>query len=200
MKLRFAALAVVGLAATVAVVNAAAVQDKSRPQQPAGAQGGMPPMPKPTKEHEQLRSRVGTWEATMKMMGMPGAGPGDSKGTSVMRMVGDFWVVEDFTGTVMGEPFSGHGVCGYDPNKKKWVSTWVDSMTDHLTVMEGTAEGPNKVTYVYEGPSDSGAGMVKHRLTSDCKDNDHVSLSFFETGADGKEKQTMQIDYARHKP
>jgi hypothetical protein len=199
MKVSYAVLlTAVAIAASVAVVNAAALQDKGKPPQAAGGQGGMPPTPKPVKEHEQLKSRVGTWDVTMKMMNMPPGGPGDTKGTSVMKTCGDFWVVEDFTAMFMGQPFSGHGVTGYDPDKKKWVATWIDSMTDHLTVMEGTSEG-NKIIYVYDASSESGGGMTKHRLVCDCKDNDHVALSFFETGADGKEKQNMQIDYVRRK-
>src|SRR5262245_1056157 len=106
MKLHFAVLTAAALVAAVAVVNAAAFQDKTKQQQPAGAQGGAPPTPKPGKEHEQLKNRAGTWDATMKMIGMPDAGSGDTKGTSVMRMVGDFWVVEDFNATFMGAPFT----------------------------------------------------------------------------------------------
>ena len=202
MKVGLIVVATATLAAAVAVVNAAAFQDKNKPQQPPAAAGGAPgemQAPKPGKEHEMLKARAGTWDATVKMIGMPEAG-GDSKGTSVMTMVGDFWIAEEFTATLMGAPFKGRGFTGYDPNKKKWVGTWIDSMTTYLTVMEGTAEGPNKIVYNFEAPSQANpATLTKHRLVCEAKDNDHFSLSFFETGTDGKEKENMQIQYARRK-
>ena len=197
MKVRLIVLSTAALAAAVAVVNAAVFQDtKNAP--PAGGAQGMPPTPKPTKEHEMLKSRVGTWDATIKMTGMPEGG-GDSKGTSVMSMVGDFWIAEEFNATFMGAPFKGRGCTGFDPDKKKWVGTWIDSMMPQLTVMEGTSEGPNKIVYVYDAPSQGGPGLSKHRLVCDGKDNDHFNLVFSETGADGKEKETMQIQYVRRK-
>src|SRR5262249_46642477 len=155
-------------------VNAAAFQDKKGGAPPAGAQD-MPPQPKPTKEHEMLKTRVGTWDATVKIAGMPDSG--DAKGTSVMTMVGDFWIAEEFTGTMRGQPFKGRGVTGFDPEKKKWVGTWIDSMVTYLTVMEGTSEGANKIVYKYEAPSQTGAGLAKHRLVCEAKDNDHFSLT-----------------------
>jgi hypothetical protein len=133
------------------------------------------------------------------MSGMPEGGGGDSKGTSVMTMVGDFWIAEEFNGSFMGTPFKGRGFTGYDADKKKWIGTWIDSMTPQLTVMEGVSEGANKIVYNYQAPSQSGAGLSKHRLVCDGKDNDHFTLTFFETGADGKEAETMQIQYVRRK-
>ena len=41
---------------------------------------------------------------------------------------GGFWLLLDYKGDFGGMKFEGKGATGYDPNKKKYVSTWVDSM------------------------------------------------------------------------
>ena len=41
-------------------------------------------------------------------------------------------------------PFEGHGVYGYDVKKAKYVATWVDSMSKHIDMMEGTYDEKSK--------------------------------------------------------
>ena len=40
---------------------------------------------------------------------------------------------------MMGQPFTGIGVTGYDNHAKKYLSTWIDSMGTGIFSMEGTA-------------------------------------------------------------
>src|SRR5439155_18730659 len=96
------------------------------------ATSAQPPSPKPGPEHEHLKKMEGTWDAVIR------AGEGESKGTMVYKMeLGGFWLVSDFKAEFGGQPFRGRGVDGYDPVKKKYVSSWVDSMSPMLLVFEG---------------------------------------------------------------
>jgi hypothetical protein len=71
-----------------------------------------------------LKKMEGTWEATMNVMGM------DAKGTMVYKMeLGGLWLTSNFEGEFGGMKFTGKGIDGYDPMKKKYVGTWVDSMS-----------------------------------------------------------------------
>ena len=47
-----------------------------------------------------------------------------------------------FAGDMMGSPFSGIGLNGYDNNTGKYVSTWMDTMSTAILYFEGTA-GPD---------------------------------------------------------
>ena len=40
---------------------------------------------------------------------------------------------------MMGQPFSGVGIDGYDNLRKKYVTTWIDTMGTGIFSMEGTA-------------------------------------------------------------
>jgi hypothetical protein len=100
--------------------------DKKQPQ--GGGDGAMDPakmmemMPKPGPEHAALMKDVGTWDCNVTC-NMPGAPPMVSKGSEVVTAFGPFWTHSEFRGEMMGQPFSGAGMMGYDPTKKVYVGT-----------------------------------------------------------------------------
>lgn len=156
------------------------------------------PVPKPGPEHEVLKNDVGAWDATVEMMG-PGAPPTVSKGAETNTMVGGLWLVTDFKSEMMGQPFQGHGVSGYDAAKKKYVGTWVDSMSSGLNLGESTYDPKTKtMTGVMEGPDMSGK-MEKMKTVTEWKDADTRIFTMYTTGPDGKEATAMRITYKRRK-
>ncbi len=179
----------VSLLASLGLLGAMLVEDtkKAAPQE-------MGMMGKPTEHHAHLKAQEGVWDATVS-----GMGP-ESKGTETNTMAcGGLWLVSDFKGDVMGMPFSGHGITGYDPAKAKYVGTWVDSMTTSLLVMEGTCDKSGKVmTMMGEGPDMMGK-MVKMKMVTEMKDADTRVFTVHMPGPDGKEAPSMTITYRRRK-
>jgi hypothetical protein len=160
---------------------------------PVLAQG--PPMPTPGTEHEMLKKDVGTWDATVEMF-MPGAPPSVSKGTEIVTMLGGFWQLSEFKSEMMGQPFEGRGTTGYDPAKKKYVGTWVDTMGPAYYTVEGTYDAATKtLTGLMEGPDPSGA-VTKTKETTEWKDADNRVFTMF--GPDGK-SVAMRITYKRRR-
>ena len=71
--------------------------------------------------------------------------PIESKGTEKNELLqGGMWLVSRFEGEMVGMPFTGVGTFGYDPIEKKYVGTWVDSMTPHLMIMKGDYDAATK--------------------------------------------------------
>src|SRR5262245_43634678 len=127
MRLSTRAVSLVLATALAALPAAAQDAAKKKPEAPAAAPQGMPPLPKPGPEHELLKQSLGTWNASVESWMAPGAPPSVSKGTETNVLTGGgMWLVTDFKSEFMSMPFTGHGVMGYDPGKKKYVSTWVD--------------------------------------------------------------------------
>jgi hypothetical protein len=135
---RFAA---VGLTFAVVAVGAVTVS----------AQG--PPMPQPAPEHALLKQDVGEWHAVVKMWMGPGD-PVQSEGTETVSMVGPFWQVSKFEGSMMGQKFEGTGWTGWDARQKRYVTAWIDSMTPVIShgsatwnaetkTLSGTMDGIN---------------------------------------------------------
>ncbi len=202
MKLTTICLSTVSLAAVLAL-SAAAVQDK-KPQDPkaggakpaAAAPAQAMPEVKPGPEHAMLAKDAGSWDATVTSYET--TPPTVTKATSTRRMVGDLWLVEDFVGSMGGKPFLGHGVMGFDQNKKKFVGVWVDSMLSSLTTSEGSYDTATKkmtcaAKMVMMGQESTST------LVTEYKDADNETLTMTMLGADGKQMNSMKIEYKRKK-
>jgi Protein of unknown function (DUF1579) len=155
-----------------------------------------PPMPQPGPEHEMLKKDVGTWDATVEMFMEPGGAATPSKGTETVTMLGGFWQVSEFKSEMMGQPFQGLGSTGYDPAKKKYVGTWIDSMTPAYYTVEGSYDPSTKtLTATMEGPDHTGQ-VTKTKATTEWKDADTRVFTMY--GPDGK-SVGMRITYKRRK-
>ena len=104
-----------------------------------------------TPEHERLSYDVGVWDATVKSyMQGPDAEPLVSHGTEVVKLMpGGLWSIADFEGKFGDAPFHGHGQSGYDTMKKKYVGTWIDSMSPSFMTTEGDYEPHAKTLTMY---------------------------------------------------
>lgn len=155
--------------------------------------------PGPT--HKALEAAVGSWDVKTKMWMAPGAPPADSAGTSENKMIlGGRFLEQRYEGTMMGQPFSGIGVTGYDNYKKKVIATWIDSMSTSVMVMQGTADKTGKVITCFGTMDDVIAKKpmkVKSRVT--IVDMDHHKYESWHTLPDGKWTQDLDISYTRKK-
>ena len=130
----------------------------------------MPPLPKPGPEHQLFKEDEGTWDAKVEVFLVSGAPPMVSKGVEVNTLgCGGLCLITDFKGEIMpGQPFDGHGTATYDPQKKKYVGSWTDSMSRGLAISEATYDPATKqATGAMDGPDASGK-MVRSR-TSEYK-------------------------------
>jgi len=94
-----------------------------------------------------LKKFARNWDASVSTT-MPGRPVNNWTAKASYRAVGETWVVSISTGVMNGMPYIGHGLDGYDTNKKKFVSTWVDSMGTELMLMEGTHDASKNSTSV----------------------------------------------------
>lgn len=176
-------------------------EDHGHAAQDAGAGMQMPPEFSPGPQHKMLDPFVGEWDATVKFWMEPGATPEESKGKSSSKWALDGrWVIEEFTGNFDGQPFKGISTTGYDPFKKKYISTWIDSMSTTMMVMEGTAD-PTGKTFGYTAtafdPFVGAETTTKTVITVDS--HDQHTMRMFMVMPDGNQFQTMEIVYTRAK-
>lgn len=157
---------------------------------------GPPPVPKPGPEHEVLKQDVGTWDATVEMF-EPGKPPAVSKGVETSALLGGLWLVSDFKSEMMGQPFQGRGTVGYDTSKKKYVNSWIDSMSTGFMLGEAAYDAKTKtMTGWMEGPDPSGK-TEKMRQTTEWKDAGTKVFTMFMTAPEGKDVPVMKITYKR---
>jgi hypothetical protein len=195
------------LAATVLVAftaTLAAAADDPKAKAAAEQKAAMEAMMKaatPGDAHKKLAPIVGTFTCVVKMYAQPGAPPTGGGGVSDNTWALDGRFVEQhFTGTFMGMPFSGIGFTGYDNIKKKYVGTWMDTMTTSMMISSGTAEADGKsytFTSSMDDPMTGKTSPIKETMT--IVDDDHNTLEMWGPGPDGKMFKMMEIAYSRKK-
>lgn len=154
------------------------------------AQQPTPPTPGP--EHEKLKQLVGTWDVSAV------SGDNSFRGTMVWKLdMGGLWLAGSFEGEFAGQKFSGRGFDTYDPNKKKYVSVWIDSMSTSPAVFEGNYDPSGKVlTMEGEGPGEDGK-PTKFRIVIERKDDNHFVETMHVKSSDGMWQPIFQLGYRR---
>ncbi|MFN0318517.1 MAG: DUF1579 domain-containing protein, partial [Burkholderiales bacterium] len=99
----------------------------------------------PGEPHKQLASLAGSWTTKTKEWMEPGKPPTEAAGSVEMKMLLDGrFLQQDFTSEMMGQPYTGMGITGYDNLSKKYVSIWLDTMGTGPFMMEGTGSVDGK--------------------------------------------------------
>lgn len=151
--------------------------------------------------HQWMAGHVGTWEGEVSQWMDPAAPPAKSMARSEIKSImNGLYITDQFSSNMMGQPFSGQAVMGYDNVKKKFLSTWIDNMGSGIIYMEGTYDEASKTLHLSGKQSDPGTGGQSDiRQEQKWLDNDTYVLSMFGTGHDGKEAKFMEGTFKRKK-
>jgi Protein of unknown function (DUF1579) len=153
----------------------------------------------PGPEHAHLAKMAGEWDTFVEDL-TPGMGNEKSTGSASSKMImGGRFLLEEFKGTMMGQPFEGMALLGYDNIRKEYVSTWIDTMGTGVAVMYGTM--PNKTTMDMAGECscpmlDKPMKMVSSTVSE--SDDKHV-MTMNMSSQDGQPMGAMRITYTRKK-
>ena len=161
----------------------------------------LPEMPKPAKEHAALAKFAGEWEvkSECKMPGMEE--PVVCTGSEIAKIVGGFWLVTHGDGDMMGMKMQSILTLGYNPEKKKYVGTFLSSCDSTLWKYEGEMDASGKkLTLHTEGPlmtDPTKAGKYKEVL--ELVDKDHKTFTSYLIDENGKETKFVTMEYRRKK-
>ncbi len=154
----------------------------------------------PGDAHRHLASQAGDWDFVGKFWMEPGAPPQESKGHSSREMIlGGRVLRESITSEMMGMPFQGLGMTGFDNVTGRFWSTWNDNMSTGVMTSEGTCDAAMTRCEYRGSYSDPISGEKKATRMVIEGAADREIFTGFETGPDGKEIQTMEMVYARKK-
>ena len=156
----------------------------------------------PQKEHQWLQRLVGEWTYENEAVMEPGKPPAKSTGTESVRSIGGLWVACEGRGEMPdGTAATTIMTLGYDPQKKRFVGTFIGSMMTNLWVYDGALDAAGKVlTLDTDGPSFTAEGkMSKYQDIIEQKSDDHRVLTARVLGEDGKWNQFMTANYRRKK-
>jgi hypothetical protein len=152
----------------------------------------------PGEPHKLFATLAGSWTTTTKEWMEPGKPPTESTGTAEMKMLLDGrFLHQEFTSQMMGQPFSGIGINGYDNMTKKYVTAWIDTMGTGIFFMEGTASPDGKTITLKGSHPEPGGGKMTHRAVWKIADNNTQTFDMYGTHQGGKEMKVLEITYTR---
>lgn len=116
-------------------------------------------------------------------------------GSVVLATVAALVANAAFAGDMMGQKFQGIGTVGFDPAKKKYLTTWIDNMSLGIMTYEGTFDAATKTLTslgedVWEGKK------MKARDVLKIVSADQQTFEMYRS-VDGKEFKVMDISYTR---
>lgn len=152
----------------------------------------------PGEPHKLFATLAGSWTTTTKEWMEPGKPPTESTGTAEMKMLLDGrFLYQEFTGNMMGQPFSGIGIDAYDNMTKKYVTAWMDTMGTGIFMMEGTASADGKTITLKGSHPEPGGGKMTHRAVWKIVNHNTQSFDMYGTHHGGKEMKVLEITYSR---
>ncbi len=155
-------------------------------------------MATPGEPHKLFATLAGSWTTTNKEWMEPGKPPTESTGTAEMKMLLDGrFLYQEFTGNMMGQPFSGVGIDAYDNMTKKYTTAWMDTMGTGIFMMEGTASADGKTITLKGSHPEPGGGRMSHRAVWKIVDGNTQTFDMYGTHHDGKEMKVLEIIYTR---
>lgn len=146
----------------------------------------------PMAEHKMLLESAGDWEGSVVHIA-PDKTESTAQARERIEPIGPYWTQSRFESDFMGSPYLGTGVMGYDPEKKKFIGTWVDNMSSYFALMEGKMEG-DKLVMRWQAPDLTSGKLVPHRSET-THAADTVTTTFFV--GDGAGTKNMVITMKR---
>ena len=154
----------------------------------------------PQKEHQWLQRLVGEWTFESEASMGPDQPPEKVSGTESVRALGDLWIIGAGEGEMPGGGLHRSVLTlVYDPDKKRFVGSFISSMMPSFWVYEGELDaGSNVLTLNTEGPSMAGDGtMAQYQETIELLSDDHRVFKSRVLGEDGDWQEFMSMSYRR---
>ncbi|MGB5106956.1 MAG: DUF1579 family protein [Candidatus Zixiibacteriota bacterium] len=140
------------LGVVLGVTAATMAQDqKMSDEQMAAAMQEWMKLAAPGEHHKNLDYFVGKWTTTTKTwMAGPESTPTETKGASEIKWIMDGrFLLEDHKGQMMGMPYTGMGLVGYDNYRNMYSHHWINNMGTNVMAMSGHVDPSGKVFTFY---------------------------------------------------
>lgn len=144
---------------------------------------------------KMLSKGAGTWTMKTSWWMAPGTEPTVSEATAVSEMIlGGRYLSTKVSGSMMGMPFDGMSLEGYDNAAKLFMTTWIDNMGSGIMYMTGTwDETAKQINYTGKTIDPMSGNWIDVRQVVTYNSDGTVKMEMYGPGADGKEFKTMEI-------
>lgn len=152
----------------------------------------------PGEHHKVLANLEGIWTTRTRSWMGPDTPPTESTGTCVQKLILDgHYLQQEYAGDMMGKPFTGINLLGYDNQTGKYVSVWLDSMSTGIFYFVGTASADGRTITQECDYDDPIKGPSVWRSVTRIKDANTLEYEMFITPRGGKEEKMMEMTVDR---
>ena len=152
----------------------------------------------PAEHHRLLAKLEGSWTTRSRGWVEPGKAPMESTGACEQKLIlGGRYLQQVYTGDMMGEPYTGISIMGYNNQTKKYESIWVDTMSTAIYLFKGTASADGKTITQKCSYDDPVKGPSLWRTVTRIKDDGTQEFEMFLTPRGGKEEKMMEMTISR---
>lgn len=151
-------------------------------------------------EHRWLQRLVGDWTYEAEGDMGPDQPPVKSAGEETVRPIGELWVLCEGRGHMPdGTPATTLMTLGFDPERGRYVGTWIGSMMTKLWIYDGEADATGRIlTLTSRGPDMTGkGGEIDYRDVIEWIDDDRRILRSMAQDEGGDWKAFMTAQYRR---
>jgi hypothetical protein len=177
-----------------------ASEDKTKILDSAAAMKAWMNFSTPGAMHKLLASANGQWKGNITMWEKPGAPPQKSIGSCVNSMIlGGRYQQSVNKGNMMGMPFEGMSIVGYDNGRKEFVSNWIDNFGTGVMQMSGTYDSTTKTIHFKGTTTDPITGKptnVKEDFTFN-EDGSQLMEMYGSQTAGSPEFKMMEIKFTK---
>jgi len=153
----------------------------------------------PGAAHKRLAKLEGSWTTRTRAWMEPDQPPMESTGTCEQKMLlNGCYLQQEYRGDMMGQPFTGINLIAFDNHTKKYVSTWIDSMSSGIYVFEGEADGSRKTITQECRYDDPVKGPSVWRSITRFVNNDKMEYEMYLKPKRGKEEKMMEMTVTRN--
>ena len=152
----------------------------------------------PGSMHEMMAKSVGEWKAKSTFWMTPDAEPMEMEGIATSEMImGGRYLKTVHNGTMMGMPFEGMNLQGFDNATNKFTSVWFDNLGTGISVSTGIYEAKRNSIFFTGSMVDpvSGEDIMYKQIVKFIDDNHQVFEMY--TQYEGKEYKSMEVDVTR---
>ena len=149
-------------------------------------------------QHKLLAKLEGNWTTKSRGWLDPDTPPRESVGTCEQKLILDgHYLRQEYAGDMMGVPFTGISLMGYNNHTKKYESIWIDSLSTAIYKFEGTAGRDGRTITQECSYDDPVRGPAVWRTVTRIKDDDTLEFEMFVTPKGKKEEKMMEMTYSR---
>ncbi len=192
-------VSIVALGALVSVSLTAIAQDEKGAMD-AEMMAAWQDMMTPGPHHQALATHAGDYAVHSEMRMEPNGEPMMSDGTAHLELVANgLFLQETVSAPMMGMPWNGYGVFGFDKTQNKHVGIWYDSAGTMIMNFQGDCTDNCKtitMTSNFVDPMTKQPTSMK--IVHTMKDADHATNQMYCT-TDGKEWLMGEVTYTRQK-